>query len=72
MISADYDTLMRQAPMTVQGYLLAAIKYIDGALGKGYAHAHPELLAACVSASAADFHTSMVCKTQEATATTDD
>jgi hypothetical protein len=45
-IDAGNQTLMRQAPMTANEYLLSAIDHIDQALGKGYAKQHPESLAA--------------------------
>ena len=51
---------MRQAPMTVDLYLRSAIECVDGALGEGYAHKHPELVAAFVQACAADFNTASI------------
>jgi hypothetical protein len=43
-ITANYETLMRQAPMTIHDYLFAAIKSIDQAFGEGYAKKHPEIV----------------------------
>ena len=55
-ITADAETLMRQAPMTVADYLQAAIKDIDHQFNTtGYAKAHPELVGAYLQASALDY-----------------
>jgi hypothetical protein len=54
-ITANGDTLMRQAPMTADLYLGEAIEDIDKRLGKGYAKAHPELVAAYMFTAAADY-----------------
>ena len=57
-ITGNYETLMRQAPDTADVYLRAAIRNIDSVFGEGYASKHPELVAAMVNASGADFNTS--------------
>ena len=54
-INADPETLMRQAQMTAAEYLEGAIKEVNKILGKGYAQAHPELIAAFMQAAAADY-----------------
>jgi hypothetical protein len=48
--------LMRQAGMTAHDYLLGGVHDIDEIMGKGYAKAHPELLAAYIQTAALDFH----------------
>lgn len=66
-ITGSYDTLMRQAPDTADVYLRAAIRNIDSSFGDGYAAKHPELVAAMVRTSGADFNTSaMIVAIQEA------
>ena len=54
------DTLMRQAPTTVDFYLKEAIASIDDRLGEGSAKKHPELLAAFIKASAMDFSYALI------------
>ena len=49
--------------MTVNSYLHAGIKRIDGVFGEGYAKANPELLAAFIQACAKDFNTSTIAQT---------
>lgn len=63
MITADATTLMRQAPMTAQTYLLEAISCIDEAFGKGYAKEHPELVAAFMQVSGQDFTMAILAQT---------
>lgn len=53
-VEAGNSTLLRQAPMTAHTYLTCAIHDIDEVLGKGYAKAHPELIAAYMQTSAID------------------
>ena len=45
-VMAEPADLMRQAWKTADEYLGYAIECIDTRLGKGYAKAHPELIAA--------------------------
>jgi hypothetical protein len=59
-IEAGNQTLMRQAPMTANEYLLSAIDHIDYALGKGYAKQHPELIAAFMQTSAIDLGAAVI------------
>jgi hypothetical protein len=54
------ETLMRQAGYTADEYLKAGIEDIDKRLGKGFAKAHPELLAAYMHTAAADFASTFV------------
>jgi len=58
-ITADVETLMKQAPMTVHLYLGHAIEMIDEKFGEGYAKENPVLTAAFVQACASDFNTSI-------------
>lgn len=67
-ITADDDTLLRQAPMTAGFYLSEAISAIDTHFGKGYAQRNPQLVGEFIRASATDFHTCMSVKTMEAVA----
>jgi hypothetical protein len=59
MITADATTLMRQAHYTAKLYMQEAITDIDELLGKGYAKAHPELIAAYMQTAARDLHTAI-------------
>lgn len=54
-ITADWNTLVHQAPSTADLYLSYAIADIDKHLGKGYAAKHPELIAAYMKTAAIDF-----------------
>lgn len=66
-ITASYDTLLKQAPMTADEYLRAAVRSIDEQFEKGYAQKHPELIAAFMQACANDLATStLVIAIQEA------
>lgn len=56
-ITASFDTLMRQAPATVELYWHEAIKVIDNSFSKGYAKQHPELLGTFLQTCARDLHT---------------
>lgn len=62
-ITASYETLANQAPMTVQGYLNNAVKIIDDIFGTGYAKCHPELVSAFIAACAKDYGDTLLCKT---------
>jgi hypothetical protein len=59
-ITANAETLMRQAPMTAQTYLIQGIKVIDAELGEGYAAKHPELLRAFIQTCALDLATAVL------------
>jgi hypothetical protein len=66
-ITASYDTLLRQAPMTAEEYLRAAVRSIDEQFEKGYAQKHPELVAAFMQVCVKDMGTStLVVAIQEA------
>ena len=51
-VEAGNSTLLRQAPMTAHTYMACAVHDIDEMFGKGYAKAHPELVAAYMQTSA--------------------
>jgi hypothetical protein len=53
-ITASFDTLMRQGPMTASLYLAKAIDEVNAQLGKDAARKHPEIVAAFVQAAAID------------------
>jgi hypothetical protein len=56
MITADATTLMRQAPMTAEVYMLEAVKCINERFGMGYAKDHPDLVAAFMYVAGNDFN----------------
>jgi hypothetical protein len=64
-IEAGNGTLLRQAPMTANEYLLSAIDHVDLKLGTGYAAKHPELIAAFMQASAIDLGTAVIARAIE-------
>ncbi len=59
-ITADYTTLMEQASMTANSYLLEAKEKVDRAFGAGYAAKNPELVAAFIKAAGQDFNTAVL------------
>jgi hypothetical protein len=59
-ITASYETLLRQAPMTAKEYMLAAVANINEQFGDGYARQHPELVAAFMQVCASDYNNSAV------------
>jgi hypothetical protein len=59
-ITADVETLSRQASMTVSDYMRDAVSAIDDQFGAGYAKSHPALVGAYLGACARDFETAMV------------
>ena len=64
-IDAGNETLLRQAPMTADEFLVSAIDYIDAKLGVGYAAKHPERIAAFMQASAIDLGTAVIARAIE-------
>jgi hypothetical protein len=67
-IEANNQTLLRQAPMTANEYLMSAIGHIDQQLGKGYAKAHPELIGTFMQTSAIDLGTAVIARAIESLA----
>jgi hypothetical protein len=67
-VTASGDTLMRQAPMTANEYMDAAVRAIDEQFGRGYSADHPELVAAHMNTSALDFGASIIARALEALA----
>ena len=64
-ITASYETLMRQAPQTVETYLMEGVNIINRQYGSQYAERHPELVAAFIQACAMDFGTAILAKAIE-------
>jgi hypothetical protein len=61
-VTADFTTLMRQAPMTAHDWMARAITDIDELFGKGYAKAHPELVGHYLMTCAIDFGSGVLAK----------
>lgn len=59
-ISADADTLLRQAGATAETYLADAIRAIDNAFGDNFARDHPRIVAAFMKTAARDYHTAIM------------
>ncbi len=57
---------MRQASSTAEVYFKDAITVIDNTFDKGYAQAHPELVAAFMNAAASDMNTATLREAQAA------
>jgi hypothetical protein len=64
-IDAGNQTLLRQAPMTANEYLMSVVDHIDQQLGNGYAKQHPELIAAFMQTSAIDLGTAVIARAIE-------
>jgi hypothetical protein len=54
-IEASFDTLFNQASDSASDYLSRARRHIDNEFGEGYAAKNPNLVAAFMQVSAADF-----------------
>lgn len=61
-ITASPETLMAQAPMTIEIYLRAAVRMLDDQFRSGYADSNPALVGQLVQAMALDFAASTVGK----------
>lgn len=59
-ITADYTTLMNQASMTANDYLLEAKEKIDRTFGEGYAANNPELVAAFIKTAGQDYNAAIL------------
>src|SRR5262249_19844770 len=66
-ITAGNNALRRQAQMTADTYMRQAIEDIDDVLGKGYAKAHPELIAAYMQTAAIDMGGAVIARAIEIT-----
>ena len=64
-IQAGNETLFRQAPATAQDYMINAVKDIDAYFGKGFAKAHPELIAAYMQTAAIDMSGAVIARAVE-------
>jgi hypothetical protein len=62
---ATFETLMRQAPMTVHEYFTEAIEIIDKTFGEGYAEKHPALIGSFIQAAAVDYQAGVISATLE-------
>lgn len=58
----SWDTLLRQAPMTTEFYMAAAIDWLDERYGKGFAVKNPQLVGIFVEGCSRDFHNSTISK----------
>ncbi len=57
----DYpESMMRQAPHTIEFYLGEAIESIDKCFGEGYAKKHPELVGSFIQACTVDFDAAII------------
>lgn len=59
-ITADYTTLLNQAPKTAHDYLLEAKDSIDKIFGQGYAAKNPELVSAFIKTAGQDFNAAIL------------
>lgn len=59
-VTADFQTLMNQAPWTVEKYYSDLEDFFDSKYGKGWSKAHSETVAQMVNASSRDFATSCI------------
>jgi len=62
-ITADFTTLMDQAPTTINCYMMDAHENIDNEFGEGYAEKHPELVGTYIQACSMDFVGAVLAKT---------
>jgi hypothetical protein len=62
-ITANAETLMRQASMTATEYMIEAVKEIDNLFGDGFAKKNPRLVGDFMKVASKDFQTSITCKT---------
>ena len=61
-ITASFDTLLKQASITANTYLINAKEDIDKTFGDGYAEKNPTLVAAYMKTAASDMNTSTIGK----------
>jgi hypothetical protein len=59
-VTAGAETLMRQAGMTADEYLHAALRNLDEVCGKGRALDHPNIVGAMIIAAALDYHSAQL------------
>jgi len=64
-MAVSNETLMRQAPMTIDEYLRDAVTRIDSIFGDGYAKNHPELTGDFITACATDYHSGVMTRACE-------
>lgn len=59
-VTADAETLMKQAGMTARVYLAKAVTAIDEEFGEGYAKSNPELVGAFIQSCALDYQAAAI------------
>lgn len=59
-ITADGDTILRQAHKTAHEYMIHSRYDIDAVFGDGYAEAHPDLVAAYMKTAAMDLGATII------------
>ena len=59
-VTADFETLMQQAPMTANLYLLAGLRNLEERMGHRYTVEHPEVISAFLLTCALDLFASAV------------
>lgn len=64
-ITADSETLMKQAPWTAALYFRAAVENIDAMYHLGYAQEHPELVGLFMQTCAMDFTGAVIARAIE-------
>ena len=62
MITADHETLLRQAATTVADYFSLAVQTLDERFGEGYAERNPALVGQLIAAMGEDFTTAVKAK----------
>lgn len=65
----DDKIIHDSSKLAADSYLCTAIRDIDSAFGKGYAHDHPELVAAFMQTAVADYASGIASATMAATVT---
>jgi hypothetical protein len=61
-ITADFATLMRQAPMTAHDWMQQAVRDIDELFGEGYAKENPDLVGHYLMTCAIDYGSGVLSK----------
>lgn len=64
-VTADTETLFRQAPKTAHDYMRNAIHDIDEIFGAGYAKKNPVLVGAYIQTCALDFGAAVITRALE-------
>jgi len=59
-LTTNFETLLRQGPMTAREYMREAVSSIDDSFGDGYAEKHPELVAAFMQTAILDLQGAVI------------